>query len=81
MDYLANELQTTFALHVDEGIPMVDGEPGRFVCDPDQEAWRFEPGNFCRNKLCNLRVEALLDQLGVSTGNLNPPVALSSTAS
>lgn len=80
-DYLVNELQTTFALHVDEGIPMVDGEPGRFVYQPDAEAWQFEPGHFCRNKLCNLRVEALLDQLGVSTGNLNPPVASSSTAS
>ena len=70
-DYLANELQTTFGLHVDEGIPMVDGEPGRFVYEPHPETWRFEPGNFCRNKLCNLRVEALLEQLGVSTENLN----------
>ena len=70
-DYLANELQTTFALHVDEGIPMVDGKPGRFVYESDTEAWRFEPGHFCRNKLCNLRVEALLEQLGVSTENLN----------
>ena len=64
--YLVNELQTTFGLHVDEGLPMVDGKPGRLYYNDSTADWEFEPGNFCRNKLCNLRVEALLQQLGVT---------------
>jgi hypothetical protein len=79
-DYLVNELQTTFALHADEGIPMVDGETGRFLYDEDAATWRFEPGNFCRNKLCNLRVEALLQQFGVNTEDLNSAQSARDTA-
>ncbi|MCP4453460.1 MAG: hypothetical protein GY809_18530 [Planctomycetes bacterium] len=61
--YLVNELQTTFDLHVEDGLPMKEGKPGRFLFDTATRAWRFEEGLFCQNKLCNLRVEALMDQL------------------
>ena len=64
--YLVNELQTTFKIHVKEGLPLKDGKPGRFVYDQTGQTWRFIEGNFCRNQLCNLRVQDLLQQLNVS---------------
>ena len=64
--FLVFELQTTFGLQVDEGLPMKDGRPGRFLYDTNTGTWRFDEGKFCRNMLCNLRVETLLKQLGVS---------------
>ena len=63
--YLVNELQTTFGLHVTDGLPMQDGRPGRMLRDETSGQWRFEEGNFCRNKLCNLRVLDLLGQMGI----------------
>jgi glutathione synthase/RimK-type ligase-like ATP-grasp enzyme len=60
---LVNEMQTTFGLHVTDGLPMEGGRPGRLVYDPVLDDWRFEEGLFCRNKLCNLRVQTLVDQL------------------
>lgn len=69
--FYVNELQTTFALHVNEGLPMKDGQPGRMLLDEQSAEWRFEPGLFCRNNLCNLRVETLLKQLGVSMARNN----------
>lgn len=60
---LVNEMQTTFGLHVSEGLPMVDGKRGRLVYDPAVDDWRFEEGDFCRNKLCNLRVQTLVTLL------------------
>jgi glutathione synthase/RimK-type ligase-like ATP-grasp enzyme len=74
--FLVNELQTTFGLHVDDGLPMVDGKPGRYCYDPITTTWQFEEGNFCRNKLCNLRVEALLKQLGVTVPKTEEQVCL-----
>ncbi len=64
--FLVNELQTTFKIHVQEGLPMLDGKPGRFVYDQAGQTWRFIEGDFCRNQLCNLRVRDLLQQLNVS---------------
>ncbi len=60
--YLVNELQTTFGLHVEDGLPMKEGKPGRFLFDSATHTWRFEEGLFCRNKLCNLRVQTLMEQ-------------------
>jgi glutathione synthase/RimK-type ligase-like ATP-grasp enzyme len=57
---LVNEMQTTFGLHVTDGLPMVEGRRGRLLYDRAQDDWRFEPGDFCRNRLCNLRVETLV---------------------
>jgi hypothetical protein len=64
--FLVFELQTTFGLQVDEGLPMKDGKPGRFLYDTERGTWRFNEGKFCRNMLCNLRVETLLQQLGIA---------------
>jgi glutathione synthase/RimK-type ligase-like ATP-grasp enzyme len=61
--YLVNEFQTTFGLHVEDGLPMKEGPPGRFLFDNETHAWRFEAGLFCQNKLCNLRVQTLMEQL------------------
>jgi len=65
---LVNEMQTTFGLHVAEGLPIVDGRPGRLVYDTGIDDWRFEEGDFCRNKLCNLRVETLVKLLQARHG-------------
>lgn len=64
--FLVNELQTTFKIHVEAGLPMVEGKPGRFVYDQAGQTWRFIAGDFCQNQLCNLRVQDLLQQLGAS---------------
>jgi glutathione synthase/RimK-type ligase-like ATP-grasp enzyme len=60
---LVNEMQTTFGLHVSDGLPMEGGRPGRLVYDPAVDDWQFEEGLFCRNKLCNLRVQTLVERL------------------
>ncbi len=60
---LVNEMQTTFGLHVSDGLPMEGGRPGRLVYDPAVDDWQFEEGLFCRNKLCNLRVQTLVEKL------------------
>jgi len=62
-EFLVNELQTTFKIHVEDGLPMKDGKPGCFVYDQAGQRWRFKQGDFCRNQLCNLRVQDLLQQL------------------
>jgi len=61
--YLVNELQTTFGLHVENGLPMGEGEHGRMLFDEGTRTWLFEEGEFCQNNLCNLRVQTLLEQL------------------
>jgi glutathione synthase/RimK-type ligase-like ATP-grasp enzyme len=40
----------------------VAGQSGRFIRSAD--GWHFEPGAFCKNNLCNLRIEDVLRQLG-----------------
>ena len=62
--FVINELQAVFALHASEGLPMVDGKPGRMVYDSRTLSWRFEEGNFCDNLMCNLRVQDFLRSLG-----------------
>ncbi len=69
--YLVNELQTTFGLHVDDGLPMKEGKPGRMLFDDSSGTWHFEEGLFCQNKLCNLRVQTLLKQIGGTQSHAN----------
>ncbi len=71
--YLVNELQTTFGLHVEDGLPVKEGKPGRFLFDDTTRTWCFEEGQFCQNELCNLRVLTLLEQMDSSLlGQHNP---------
>lgn len=60
--YLVNELQTMFGMSRSE-MCEVDGQAGRMLYQPESDTWTFEPGDFCRNHLCNLRVETLLSML------------------
>ncbi len=58
-NYYVSELQTVFGQKHEHQM-IVDGRPGRFVRDGGNGTWRFEEGSFCRNALCNLRVELML---------------------
>ncbi len=60
--YRVNEMPPVFGCKREE-LTIVDGEPGRLLRDADSGEWRFEPGRFCRNTLCNLRIRTLLEQL------------------
>jgi hypothetical protein len=71
--YLVNELQTTFDLHVEDGLSMKEGKPGRFLFDDATRTWCFEEGLFCQNELCNLRVMTLLEQLDSALRGHNNP--------
>ena len=71
--YLVNKLQPSFGVHVEDGVPMKEGKPGRFLFDDTTRTWRFEEGLFCQNKLCNLRVMTLLEQLDSSLIGHNGP--------
>lgn len=57
--YLVNELQTMFGMSRQE-MCVVDGKAGRMFFQSESFAWVFESGDFCRNHLCNLRVQILL---------------------
>ncbi len=61
--YLVNELQSMWGMSRPE-MCVVAGEAGRMVFQPDSHSWVFESGEFCRNHLCNLRVQTLLTLLG-----------------
>ena len=54
------ELQGVFGL-VHDYACMVDGVAGRMLHEGN--AWVFEAGDFCRNRMCNLRVEAAVRAL------------------
>lgn len=58
------ELQAVFGMGKPWDMCQVDGKRGRMLHDPDSGAWRFEPGDFCRNFMCNLRLEVVLKMLG-----------------
>ncbi len=63
--YLVNELQSVFgqsSLHQ----MIINGKPGRYIFDNAAGTWRFEEGSFCRNNMCNLRVQDLLEISGKS---------------
>lgn len=61
--YLVNELQAVFGSK-NRNQMCIDGKPGRFVRDEEHRQWRFEEGDFCGNKSCNMRVMTLLELLG-----------------
>ena len=59
-EYLVNELQALFG-SANAHQMYIDGKPGRFLYDEELDSWNFEKGDFCRNILCNLRVETVLN--------------------
>jgi glutathione synthase/RimK-type ligase-like ATP-grasp enzyme len=59
-----NELQGVFGMLNDYAC-MVDGKMGRMLHEDSTKAWHFEEGDFCRNRMCNLRVQAVLRLLEV----------------
>lgn len=60
--FYVNELQGVFGMLKDYAC-MVDGETGRMLRDAATGTWHFEKGDFCRNRMCNLRVEVVLEML------------------
>ncbi|MCF7974313.1 MAG: hypothetical protein K9N55_10900 [Phycisphaerae bacterium] len=67
--YLVNDLKTAFGPEVEDSLPMAGTKPGRFVFDDTLRTWRFEEGLFCQNRLCNLYVQTLLEQLGAASSH------------
>jgi glutathione synthase/RimK-type ligase-like ATP-grasp enzyme len=63
--YRVIELHTYFGCNSPH-VMAVNGVPGRYVHDPSQGIWRFEPGDeFNRNASCNLRIKDLLLKLKI----------------
>ena len=54
-----NELQTVFGNSIAKEQLKVDGIPGRMVRKDDGQ-YVFEAGDFCKNHLCNLRLQYLI---------------------
>ena len=61
--YLVNELQALFGSYLPYQM-RVNDTPGRYL--REDAGWRFEEGIFNGNGSCNLRVEALLRQMGIT---------------
>jgi hypothetical protein len=61
--YLVSELQTLFGMGHPYEMCVIDGQPGRMIVRDEDNTWMFEPGSFCQNHLCNLRVLALLNMI------------------
>jgi glutathione synthase/RimK-type ligase-like ATP-grasp enzyme len=64
---LVNELQAICGQAGSRELCRIDGQTGRMVYDATQQTWSFDPGTFCTNYLCNLRVRQLLDVLSRNT--------------
>lgn len=58
-----NEVQPYFGQKDDRELLRIDGVSGRLTYDETNSRWKFEPGNFCRNNFCNLRITELLQDL------------------
>lgn len=58
---LVNELQAVFGCSVATTQMKIEGVPGRYTFDAG--SWSFEEGEFCRNHVCNLRVDYVIQQL------------------
>ena len=58
---LVNECQTVFGCSTPEIQMKVNDVEGRYLLTKD--GWQFEPGSFCANHMCNLRLEYLLRML------------------
>lgn len=64
--YFINELQTLFGL-TNPYACKVNDVPGRMLYNANTREWEFQAGDFCRNNLCNLRVQTLLGFLRKET--------------
>jgi len=62
--FLVNELQALFGSKRPYQM-LINGQMGRYVHGGADNGWVFEPGNFCANNSCNLRVQYLLRQKGI----------------
>ena len=58
-----NELQALFGNSIAKEQLKMDGTPGRMLRDHNGD-FHFEAGDFCRNHLCNLRLEHVIKSLG-----------------
>jgi glutathione synthase/RimK-type ligase-like ATP-grasp enzyme len=58
---LVNELQTVFGTSIAGEQLKINDQPGRYVYVDD--TWQFEPGSYCANHMCNLRLQYVYDQL------------------
>ncbi|MBN1123652.1 MAG: hypothetical protein JXA82_01495 [Sedimentisphaerales bacterium] len=63
--FYINELQAVFGMGNPYEMCIVDEKPGRMIIN-ERNQWVFEEGSFCDNYLCNLRVEDVLNILGLS---------------
>jgi glutathione synthase/RimK-type ligase-like ATP-grasp enzyme len=61
-NFYVNELQGVFGMLNDYAC-MVNGKVGRMLRDHRTGEWRFEEGDFCRNRMCNLRVQVVLGMI------------------
>jgi glutathione synthase/RimK-type ligase-like ATP-grasp enzyme len=57
-----NELQGVFGM-LNEYACKVGEKIGRMLSGDSHGPWQFEEGDFCRNRMCNLRIQAVLDML------------------
>jgi hypothetical protein len=60
---LVNELQTVFSAVYSVDQLRVDGKPGRFIRDPQDQTWIFEEGDFARNACANARIDYLVNTI------------------
>jgi hypothetical protein len=66
-NFFVNELQGIFGMLNDYAC-IVDGKIGRMLRDSRSGQWLFEEGDFCRNRMCNLRVQVVLEMLRAPGG-------------
>jgi len=76
-DLLVNECQTVFGCSVATTQMIVDGKEGRYLWKDG--AWVFDEGGYCRNHLCNLRIEFLLKMLAQQRGSIHAAPARART--
>ncbi len=60
---LVSEMQTVFGASKPAEYLKVNGKFGRYIYDYEKGRWIFEEGEFCKNHLCNLRVEYVVNHL------------------
>ena len=58
---LVNECQTVFGCSFATTQMKINGKPARYLYKNGE--WVLEYGEFCRNHMCNLRVEYLISKL------------------
>ncbi len=73
---LVNECQTVFGCSTPAVQMKIDDVEGRYVWEEGR--WRFEPGSYCANHMCNLRIHYLCTVL--ENRSLSPAIGKSSPA-